>query len=229
MTKVTRRDQRANAARNARKDEETPPLGVQSPPLPLTMGSGATAATDPQPARRCHPPRLQMSRPRRSELRRDGPLEQPKPRHERRQDRPPLEPMRRPSELPRGTSLHQLRFQDWARRQQTSIAAERTGTGGSPEGPGRAAATPSPSHSRGPPTGAPDIKYVMHNGQKLCPDFQHGRCATLGKECHRGLHRCGGLLRSIRVCGMEGHCGQECRHAIRQGTRRTKKSRRGGR
>ncbi len=53
---TTRRDQRASAAGNARNDEETPPLGAPPPPLPLTMGSGAMAATGPRPTRRYHSP-----------------------------------------------------------------------------------------------------------------------------------------------------------------------------
>ena len=67
------------------------------------------------------------------------------------------------------------------------------------------------------PTGKPKIKHELHNGEKLCPDFQYGRCSTKGKKCQKGFHKCGGVLpgNAGRVCCMEGHGGQECRRAVK--------------
>ncbi len=85
-------------------------------------------------------------------------------------------------------------------------------------------------------TKEPEIQYEMPNGRPLCPDFQHGKCATQDNDSQRGLHRCGGMLWGGGVCGMKNHCGQECRRAVKRGMqhnkpskRSTKKSRRGGR
>ncbi len=72
-----------------------------------------------------------------------------------------------------------------------------------------------PDSTRAP--GKPQIKYELHNGEKLCPDFQNGRCPTKGPKCQKGSHKCGGVLQGNagRLCGMTGHGGQDCRRAVR--------------
>ena len=91
-------------------------------------------------------------------------------------------------------------------QQQQAIAQTRQGTSSHP-----------PRKQEREVTKEPEIQYEMPNGRPLCPEFQHGKCATQGDDCQRGLHKCGGKLWGGGVCGMKNHCGQECRKAVKRG------------
>ena len=54
------------------------------------------------------------------------------------------------------------------------------------------------------------IAKALKDGTKLCPDFQTGKCKVKKFKCNKGVHKCGRILQSGRVCGMSYHGAQEC-------------------
>ena len=65
-----------------------------------------------------------------------------------------------------------------------------------------------PSSGSNPTTSAAIGKNIvgeLRDGTVLCKAFQNGRCATSGRECAAGQHRCGHLLKAGRVCGSYQH------------------------
>ena len=81
------------------------------------------------------------------------------------------------------------------------------GKGGGKKGGGR----PTPPPRNGPPPGSTAQK--LKDGKALCGDFQRNTCQIpKGTNCPKGLHRCGKVLPSGRICGMSNHGASECRN-----------------
>lgn len=59
-------------------------------------------------------------------------------------------------------------------------------------------------------TPLPKVVHQLRDGTALCPEFQRGKCSTRGRQCQRGQHRCGHLLKGGRVCGSYQHAGHKC-------------------
>ena len=75
--------------------------------------------------------------------------------------------------------------------------------------------TPAPSSAAGsrPPDSAGRAGSVVHSlrdGTALCQEFQRGRCKNKRNDCPKGVHRCGVLLKSGRVCGSWQHAPARC-------------------
>ena len=75
--------------------------------------------------------------------------------------------------------------------------------------------TPAPSSAPGsrPPDSAGRAGSVVHSlrdGTALCQEFQRGRCKNKRNDCPKGVHRCGVLLKSGRVCGSWQHAPARC-------------------
>ena len=61
--------------------------------------------------------------------------------------------------------------------------------------------------------GASKIKETMARGEKICPDFNLGKCEA---PCKNGLlHVCNVFCRRNRACGMRNHCALDCRNKLK--------------
>lgn len=59
-------------------------------------------------------------------------------------------------------------------------------------------------------TPLPKVVHQLRDGTALCPEYQRGKCSTRGRQCQKGQHRCGRLLKGGRVCGSYQHAGHKC-------------------
>ena len=56
----------------------------------------------------------------------------------------------------------------------------------------------------------PVFAAQLKDKTKLCPAYQYANCKASGAKCDRGFHRCGKVLASGRICGMN-HPAVQCR------------------
>jgi len=103
-----------------------------------------------------------------------------------------------PPAVPQGAYQQQRRDHQPPQRVQT-------GKGGKSDQPR------SPGGRSGPSARPGSVASALHNGQKLCSDFQKGSCGVKGPQCPNGIHKCGNVTAKGRPCGMAFHGANKCR------------------
>ena len=111
---------------------------------------------------------------------------------------PPTHPgLPPPAVPPRLTNKEKKQF-------KKAAAAARKATKGKGKGKGDKAKRPRLT----PGTLASSIP----NGPALCPDFNAGKCASVGPACPKGAHKCSMVTKGGRVCGLTNHGAHNCRN-----------------
>jgi hypothetical protein len=89
---------------------------------------------------------------------------------------------------------------------QKSARPQSQGGGSRPQSPG------GPQVPAGQAQLAPgQVAKQLRDGTVLCPDFQQDNCKVKKFKCPKGIHKCGMVLKSGRVCGMPYHSADKCK------------------
>ena len=54
------------------------------------------------------------------------------------------------------------------------------------------------------------VALRLRDGQRLCQNYQLGKCRVEARKCEQGQHRCARVTRNGKVCSLGGHGANQC-------------------